>query len=77
MRAILKAVVLSIVISTISFVFYGCHSKSDETFVPPSGMTPIKTVNFYFEQWNNKNRTGMNSVVRYSMQTPRYGGLSA
>jgi len=51
----------------ILFNFSGCFSKSD-LIIPPKGMTPLETVQFYFEQWNNKSRNGMNSVLSDEMK---------
>ena len=51
----------------ILFNLSGCFSKSP-LVTPSQGMTPVETVQFYFEQWNNKNTNGMNSVVRDEMK---------
>ncbi|MCL2014036.1 MAG: GDSL-type esterase/lipase family protein [Oscillospiraceae bacterium] len=40
---------------------------------PPHEMTPVETVQFYFERWNEKNTIGMNSVVRDERKNTDYG----
>ena len=54
------------------FVLAGCFSKSapvdTPTVVTPRGMTPVETVQFYFEQWNNRNAVARGSVVREEMR---------
>jgi len=56
-------------------VFSGCFSKSDQV-IPTKGMTSVETVQFFFEQWNNKNTNGRNSVVRDEMKNTDYGRSS-
>ena len=62
------------------FSFSGCFSKPDPAppvapVVTPQGMTPVETVQFYFEQWNDKNRKAMNSVIRDEMKS--YGSFNS
>ncbi|MDR1630533.1 MAG: DUF4829 domain-containing protein [Oscillospiraceae bacterium] len=53
-------------------IFFGC---TQEPFIPPTNMSPVETVQFYFAQWNEKNAKGMDSVVR--MEGRRSGGGSS
>ena len=52
--------------------FLGCSSKY-ESVTLPQGMTSVETVQFYFEQWNNKNIEGMDSVVCDEMKGADFG----
>ena len=39
----------------------------------PKSMTTVQTVSYYFEQWGNKNQSGMESVVYEKMRGGEYG----
>lgn len=56
----------------ILFNFSGCFSKPVRD-ITPQGMTPNETVEFYFKQWNDKNISAMDSVVRDEMKDIDYG----
>ena len=56
----------------ILFNFTGCFSKSN-TVVPSQGMSPVETVQFYFEQWDNKNTEAMNCVLCDEIKNTDYG----
>jgi len=55
MRRILSILIMLTLVLTIA----GCKKSSQE---PPKGLTPVETIQYYFEQWNNKNPVGMHSV---------------
>ena len=61
-----KKTIFIIVIGAIiiMFIFSGCSKP----FVPPTGMTAEETVQFYFEQWNNKNDKAGKSVIREGLR---------
>jgi hypothetical protein len=64
-----KQLIHTIVIGAIviMFIFSGCFS-SPEPYVPPTGMTAEETVQFYFEQWNNKSEKASDSIVREGLR---------
>jgi hypothetical protein len=47
----------------------GCQAAdtSSQTSAPEN-LTPVETVKYYFQEWGNKNQTGMESVVYEKMQ---------
>lgn len=72
MKNILKRLCIVVGGVIILINFSGCFSKS-ASITPPKGMSPIETVQFYFEQWNDKNTNGMDSVVCDEKKSIDYG----
>lgn len=60
--------VIKVIASLLICTFLGCSLAASRTPEAPRGMSPEETVQYYFLQFNNKNQSGMDSVVYKKMQ---------
>lgn len=51
-----------------AFTFYSASVSEDAVIEPPKGMSPEETVEYHFAQFNNKNKSAMDSVVTEKMR---------
>lgn len=56
---------ISLILSFLLMIsLLGCtRLTTQKEVIPPAGMSPEETVEYYFKQWSNKSSYGMDSVV--------------
>jgi len=64
----MSRILTALAVLTLIFAMTGCNQAKE----PPTGMTPVETVQYYFDQWENKNLAGMNGVCYQKLSETSY-----